>query len=126
MNKGDRDEEEDLTELRWPRSSGGSLRSLTASMTVDRRSTSFFSALEDVLDDDDGDNFDEEEEEEEAHLGLDPPLATSAADLRFRYHVLGDVAVVRASRVAMFEHEWKLWAFLKTLEGRGLYGLLGG
>jgi len=29
-----------LTELRWPRSSGGSLRSLTASITADRRSSS--------------------------------------------------------------------------------------
>lgn len=95
-----------MTELRWPRSSGGSLRSLTASMTADRRSTCFFSALGDVLDDD-GDDFDEEEEEEEAHLGLDPPRATTAVDLQIRDHDLGDITVVLASRVAMFEHEWK-------------------
>ena len=80
-------------------------------MTVERRSTSFFSALEDVLDDD-GDDFDEEdeEEEEEAHLGLDPLRATSAVDLRIRDHDLGHIAVVRASRVAMLEHEWTVEA----------------
>jgi hypothetical protein len=77
-------------------------------MTVERRSTSFFSALEDVLDDD-GDDFDEEEDEE-AHLGLDPPRATSAVDLRIRDHDLGHIAAVRASRVAMFVHEWTVEA----------------
>jgi hypothetical protein len=88
-------------------------------MTVDRRSASFFSVLGDVLDDE-GDDVDEEEEEEEeeAHLGLDPPKATLAVDLPIRDHDLGDVAIVLASRVAMVdEHEWKLPAFLKALEG---------
>jgi hypothetical protein len=43
----------------------------------------------------------EEEEEEEAYLGLDPPKATLAVDLRIRDRELGDVAVVLASRIAM-------------------------
>lgn len=58
-----------LTLLRWPRSSGGSLRSLTASITAERRSTSFFSAFGYLSGDDDGGGEDEaEDEEEEAYL----------------------------------------------------------
>lgn len=48
-----------LIALDRPRSSGGSFRSLTASITADRRSETFFSGLGDS-----GDGF------EEAHLGL--------------------------------------------------------
>lgn len=54
-----------LTLLRWPRSSGGSLQSLTASMTAERRSINFFSAFGDLPGDDDGG---EDAEEEEEHL----------------------------------------------------------
>jgi hypothetical protein len=72
-------------------------------MTADRRSASFFSVLGEVLDDGGDDVDEEEEEEEEAHLGLDPPKATPAVNLRIRDHDLGDVAVVLASRVAMVD-----------------------
>ena len=58
----------DLTELRCPRSSGGSFRSLTASITADRRSTIFFSGFADLVDDGD-------DEEDEARLSLPWPTA---------------------------------------------------
>jgi hypothetical protein len=90
-------------------------------MTADRRSASFFSVLGDVLNDE-GDDVDEEEEEEEeeeeAHLGLDPPKATPAANHRMRDHDLGDVAVVLASRVAMVDqHEWQPPGLLEGFRG---------
>ena len=66
-----RERDEDLTALRWPRSSGGSFRSLTASMTVDKRLTSFFSVFEDLFDC--GGDEDEEEEEDKANLVLGQP-----------------------------------------------------
>lgn len=100
--------EEDLTALRWPRSSGGSFRSFTASITADRRSPSFFSVLEDLLDEeaDDGDG-EEEEEEEEEHMGLSPPRPTTADDLCIRDHDSGDLPIVLASRVAISACELK-------------------
>lgn len=65
--------ERDLMALRWPRSSGGSLRSLTASITPDKRSDIFLSAFRFVLveevDSGDGDGM----EEDEANLGLKLP-----------------------------------------------------
>lgn len=88
-------EREDLTALRWPRSSGGSFRSLTASMTVDKRSTSFFSVFGDLFDC----GGEEEEEEDEADLVLGPPRPTTAVDLGIKDHDV--VMVLLASRVEL-------------------------
>ena len=86
-------EREDLTALRWPRSSGGSFRSLTASMTVDKRSTSFFSVFGDLFD------CGGDEEEDEADLVLGPPRPTTAVDLGIKDHDV--VMVLLASRVEL-------------------------
>lgn len=65
-------EQTDLTELRWPRSSEGSLESLTASITTERRSTSFLSSFCGLWGD----------EGDEAHLNPDltPWLAVTCDD----------------------------------------------
>jgi hypothetical protein len=63
-------------------------------MTVDRRSTTFFSVFGDLFDGE-GD-----EEEEEANLELGPPRPISAVDLEMRDH---DVVIVLASRVGFIE-----------------------
>lgn len=84
---------------------------MTASITADRRSTSFFSALGDLLDEEeDGDDDEDEgeEEEEEASLGMDPPRPTTADDLWKREHDFGDETIILASQVAMSERETKL------------------
>lgn len=60
----------DRTLLRWPRSSGGSLRSLTASITAERRSLSFLAVLGLPEDEDDDDDDDDEEEEEEENVAV--------------------------------------------------------
>ena len=89
----------DLTELRCPRSSVGSFRSLTASITAERRSTSFFSGFSDLLDDD----GDEEEEAEEARRSLPWPIARggfSVVDLQIRGDEEDD-EIALASRIAM-------------------------
>ena len=92
-----RERDEDLTALRWPRSSGGSFRSLTASMTADKRSTGFFSVFGDLFDC--GGDGDEEEEEDEADLVLGPPRPTTAVDLGIKDHDV--VMVLLASRVEL-------------------------
>lgn len=81
-----------LTALRWPRSSGGSLRSLTASITPERRSVIFLSGL---LPGEVGEEL--EVDEEEAHRGLDTPRATVPIN--------GDDAAAPAARVAMARRE---------------------
>ena len=94
-----------LTALRWPRSSGGSLRSLTASITADRRSVIFFSRFDDeefeevvAVDDED-----EEDEEEEAHLSLDPSWLTNGDEMSAVELVIkdDDNRSILASRVAI-------------------------
>lgn len=81
-----------LTALRWPRSSGGSLRSLTASITPERRSVIFLSGLLP------GEVVEElEVDEDEAHRGLDTPRATVPIN--------GDDAAAPAARVAMARRE---------------------
>lgn len=95
-----------LTLLRCPRSSGGSFRSLTASITAERRSTIFFCVFSDLFDggEEEGDGDDDEDE---ARLSLEPPPPPtaiagreefSAADLRSRDD--GD-DIVLARRIAM-------------------------
>lgn len=81
-----------LTALRWPRSSGGSLRSLTASITPERRSVIFLSGMLP------GEVVEElEVDEEEAHRGLDTPRPTVPIN--------GDDAAALAARVAMARRE---------------------
>lgn len=81
----------DLTALRCPRSSGGSLRSLAASITVDRRSVIFLLELF-------GEGVDELlVEEEEARRGLGTPWPKIPID--------GDDAAALATRVAMARRE---------------------
>lgn len=62
----------DLTLLRWPRSSGGSLRSLTASITEERRSVTFPLGFCEVWEEED------DEEKEHNRLGLETPWLTMA------------------------------------------------
>lgn len=85
-----------LTALRWPRSSGGSFRSLTASVTADKRSTSFFSALGDLHD----------SEEADARLKLYAPPWPAAVTVKEEattvdLRMIDNDATVRGSRVAM-------------------------
>ena len=64
-------------------------------MTVDKRSTSFFSVFGDLFDC----GGDEEEEEDEADLVLGPPRPTTAVDLGIKDHDV--VMVLLASRVEL-------------------------
>lgn len=61
----------DLTLLRWPRSSGGSLRSLTASITEERRSVTFLLGFCEVWEEED------DEAEENNRLGSEKPWSTT-------------------------------------------------
>ena len=79
-----------LTALRWPRSSGGSLRSLTASITPERRSAIF---------------GEDEEDEDEAHL--DTPRPTVRPQHEASYQINGDNAAALATRVAMARRNWE-------------------
>ncbi|PON56149.1 hypothetical protein PanWU01x14_183580, partial [Parasponia andersonii] len=96
-----------LTELRCPRSSRGSFRSLTASITADKRSPSFFSGFADLLD-----GVDKQDDDDEARLRLEPPPwptaiidkdESSAVDLRTRDDK--DEETVLARRAAMAKAE---------------------
>lgn len=120
-----------LTELRCPRSSGGSFRSLTASITADRRSTNFFSVFSDLPDgEEDSDNDDDEEE---ARLSVGPPpwptaIAakvefSGAGDLRSRDDEDDDIVLVR--RIAMARFQGCHFPMLPS-RGETFVGFLGG
>ena len=70
---------------------------MTASMTMDKRPTSFFSAFGDLFDC--GGDKDEKEEEDEADLVLGQPRPTTAVDLGIKDHDV--VMVLLASRVEL-------------------------
>ncbi|POO01836.1 hypothetical protein TorRG33x02_026130, partial [Trema orientale] len=100
-----------LTELRCPRSSGGSFRSLTASITADKRSPSFFSGFGDLLDDVD-EQDENDDDDDEARLRLEPPPwptaiidrdESSAVDLRTRDDKDEDTVLARRAAMAKAE-----------------------